>query len=83
MSEEDLTKIKSNCLGYNLQAILLYDIIKDRLFLNYLQLIVIEKVLNYAIFNKRNKCYYKSFQLLLYVRGQERVRKSRIIKAIH
>ena len=54
MSEKHLTKIKYNCLSNNLYIMILCDIIQDRLLFNYLQRVVIKKVLNYAILNKRN-----------------------------
>ncbi len=69
MSEEYLTEEKSSCLGNNLQAIILCDIIQDRLSLNHLQKVVVEEVLNHAILNKGNQCHLRSDQLLLYVRG--------------
>ena len=40
-------------------------------------------MLNHAIFNKKNQCYYKDKQFLLYVRDKRRVGKSRIVKSIH
>ncbi len=83
ISEKHLTKVKSNHLGDNLQVIILYDIIQDRLLLNYLQRLVIEKVLNYAIRNEKNQCHLRNDQLLLYVRGERRVGKSRIVKSIY
>ncbi len=83
ISEEYLTEVESNCLDNNLQAIILYDIIQDQLLFNHLQLIIVEKVLNYIIFNKRNQCHLRSNQLLLYVRRERGVRKNRIVKAIH
>ncbi len=54
ISEEHLTKIESSRLGNNLQAIILCDIIQDRLLLNYLQGVIIEEVLNHTICNERN-----------------------------
>lgn len=54
MSKKLFTKIKSSHFDNNLQAILLCDIFQDRLFFNELQRIIIEKVLNSAIFNERN-----------------------------
>ena len=83
MSEEYLTKIKSSCLGDNLEAIILCDIIQDRLPFNHLQRVIIEKVLNHAIFNKKNQCHHRSNQLLLYVKREGGVGKNRIVKAIH
>lgn len=41
MSKKFLTKIEKNCFGKNLQAVIIYDIILDWLFLNYLQRIII------------------------------------------
>lgn len=46
MSKEFLIKIDKNHLGENVQAVILYDIIQDRLPLNYFQRIVVEKALN-------------------------------------
>ncbi len=83
MSEELLTKVKYNCLSENIEVIILYDIIQDRFPLHHLQRVVVKKVLNHAILNKGNQCYHRSKQLLLYVRGEGGVRKSRVIKAIH
>ncbi len=40
-------------------------------------------MLNHAIYNERNQCHLRSDQLLLYVRGEGGVRKSKIVKAIH
>ncbi len=65
------------------KAIILYDIIYNRLPLNHLQRVVVEEVLNYAILNKVNQCHLRSDQLLLYVRREGGVGKNRIIKAIH
>lgn len=45
--------------------------------------VVIKEVLNHAILNKGNQCYHESEQLLLYIRGEEEVRKSRFVKAIY
>ena len=83
LSKEHLTKIKSSHLSNNPQTIILCDIIQDRLPLNHLQRIVIEKVLTQAIFNKENQCYHRSHQLLLYIKRKRRVGKSKIVKAIH
>ncbi len=49
MLEEHLTKVESSHLVDNLQVIILCDLIQDRLSLNYLQKVVVEEVLNYAI----------------------------------
>lgn len=46
MSEKFLTKMKKDCFGMNLQALILCDIIQDWLLLNYLQKVVVKKVLN-------------------------------------
>ncbi len=83
MSEEHLTEVESSRLGDNLQAIILCDIIQDQLLLNYLQKVGGEEVLNHAICNEGNQCHLRSDQLLLYVRGEGGVGKSRIVKAIH
>ncbi len=83
ISEEHLTKVEFSRLGNNLQAIILYDIIQDRLLFNYLQRVVVEEVLNHAICNEGNQCHLRSDQLLLYVRGEGGVGKSRIVKAIY
>ncbi len=40
-------------------------------------------MLNHAILTKGNECYHRSEQLLLYVRGEGGVGKSRVVKAIH
>ncbi len=83
MSEEHLTEIESSRLSDNPQAIILCDIIQDRLLLNHLQRVVVEKVLNHTICNKGNQCHLRNDQLLLYVREERGVGKSRIVKAIH
>lgn len=83
MLEEYLTKVESSRLSDNPQAIILYDIIQDRLFLNHLQRVIVEEVLNHAILNKGNQCHLRSYQLLLYIRGEGGVGKSRIVKTIH
>ncbi len=83
MSKEHLTKIKSSRLGNNSQAIILCDIIQGRFSLNYFQRVVVEEVLNHTILNEGNQCHYKSDQLLLHVRRDGRVGKSRIVKAIY
>ncbi len=70
MLEEYLTKVESSRLGDNPQAIILCDIIQDRLPLNHLQRVIVEEVLNYVICNKGNQCHLRSDQLLLYVRGE-------------
>ncbi len=48
-----------------------------------MQRVVVEEVLNYAICNEGNQCYLRSDQLLLYVRGEGGVGKSKIVKGIH
>ena len=48
-----------------------------------MQRIVVEKVLNYAILNKRFQCQDKSDQFLLYTRREGEVRKSRVVKVIY
>ena len=83
MSEEHLTKVEYNRLGENPQAVILCDIIQNQLPLNHLQMVVVEEALNHAILNKRNQCRHRSDQLLLYVRGEGGVGKSRVIKAIY
>ena len=54
MSEEHLTEVESSRLGDNPQAIILCDIIQDRILLNHLQKVVVEEVLNNVIHNKMN-----------------------------
>lgn len=83
MLEKYLTKIEFNCLDKNIQAITLYDIIQAQLPFNYLESIVDKQVFNHAIFNKRNLYHYGNKQLLLYIRGEGGVGKSKVIKAIH
>ncbi len=83
MSEEHLIKVESSHLDDNPQAIILCDIIQDRLSLNHLQRVVLEEVLNHVIRNKGNQCHLRSDQLLLYVRREGGVGKSKIVKAIH
>ncbi len=83
MSEEHLTKVESSRLGDNPQAIILCDIIQDRLPLNHLQRVVIEEVLNHATCNEGNQYHLRSDQLLLYVKEEGGVGKSRIVKAIY
>ncbi len=48
-----------------------------------MQRVVVKEVLNYAICNEGNQCHLRSDQLLLYVREEGGVRKSRIVKAIY
>ncbi len=48
-----------------------------------MQRVVVEEVLNHAIRNEGNQCHLRSDQLLLYIRGEGGVGKSRIVKAIH
>ncbi len=48
-----------------------------------MQKIVVKEVLNHVICNKENQYHLRSDQLLLYVRKKGRVRKSKIVKAIH
>lgn len=81
--KELLTKVEYSCLSKNPQIIILCNIIQDRLPFNHLQRIVIKKVLNHIILNKENQCHHRSEQLLLYVRGERGVEKSRIVKAIY
>ncbi len=83
MSEKLLTEVEYNRLSENPEVIILYDIIQDRLPLNHLQRVVVKKVLNHTILNKGNQCHHRSEQLLLYVRGEGGVGKSRVVKAIH
>ncbi len=83
MLEEHLTEVKFNRLDNNPKAIILCDITQDQLLLNHLQRVVVEKVLNHAIYNKENQCHLRSDQLLLYIRGEGGVGKSRIVKAIY
>lgn len=75
--------MEKDCLGKNLQTVIPCNIIQDRLFLNYLQRIVIEKALNHTIVNKRRQYQDKSDQFLLYIRKKGGVGKSRVIKAIY
>lgn len=83
MSEKHLTEVEYSRLSKNPQAIILYDIIQDWLFLNPLQRVIVKKVLSYAILSKGNQYYHRSKQILLYVRGKRGVGKIRILKAIH
>ncbi len=83
MSEEHLTKVESSRFDDNSLAIILINIIQDQLPFNQLQRVVVKKVLNHTICNKANQCCLRSDQLLLYVRREGGVGKSRIIKAIH
>lgn len=75
MLERHLTKIKSSCLGNNSQAIILCDIIQNQLFFNHLQKVIVEKVLNHTIINKKNQCHHKNDQLLLYIRKKGELEK--------
>lgn len=54
MIEEHSTELKYDCHRKNQQAVMVCDIIKNWLFLNRLQRIVVEKVLYYAIINNEN-----------------------------
>ncbi len=60
MSEKLLTKVKYSCLSENSQFIILCNIIQDRLSPNYLQRVVVKKVISHVILNKENQYYYKS-----------------------
>ena len=83
MSEEYLTKVEFSRFGNNPQTSILCDIIQDRLFFNHLQRVVIKKVLNHAILNKKNQYYLRNDIFLFYVGRNGRVGKSRIVKAIY
>lgn len=82
ISKEFLTEIEKNCLGKNLQDIILCYIIQNWLLLNYLQRVVVEKVLNLVIIYKRHQCQDRSDQFLLYVREEGRVGKNEFVQAI-
>ncbi len=81
--EEYLTKVGFSHLSNSPQAIILYNIIQDWLLFNYLQKIVIEKVLNHTISNERNQCHLRNDQLLVYIRRERGVEKNKIVKAIY
>ncbi len=83
MSEELLAEVEYNRFSENPEVFILCDIIQDRLPLNHLQRVIVKEVLNHAILNKGNQCHHRSEQLLLYVRGERGVGKSRVVKAIH
>ena len=76
------TKFDKSWLDKNSDPIVLCNIIQGQLPLNSLQRVVVEEVLSHAISNKGCQCQDKGKQLLLYVRKEGRVRKSRIIEAI-
>ena len=78
-----LTPIEKAQIGDNPQACVLCDIIETWLLLNYLQRTVVEETLHNAITVGGNQCSERSQQLLLYVRGERGVGKSRVVKAIH
>ncbi len=48
-----------------------------------MQRVVVKKVLNHTIRNEKNQCHLTSDQLLLYIRGERGVGKSKIVKNIH
>ena len=83
LGRELLTPIEEAQIGDNPQACVLCDIIKTRLSLNYLQRMVVEETLHHAITVRGNQCSDRSQQLLLYVRGEGGVGKSRVVKALH
>lgn len=51
--------------------------------LNYLQRFVVKEILYHAIIIVGNQYSDRTQQLLLYVRGEGGVRKSRVVKTIH
>ncbi len=80
--KELLIKVEYSCFSKNLQIIILCKIIQDRLPFNYVRRVVVKKVLNNAILNEGNQCHHRSEQLLLYVRVEKGIGKSRVIKTI-
>lgn len=62
---------------------MLYNIIQNWVFLNYLKHVIIKKTLNHTIVNK--KCQYQDTkdQLHFYIRKKGDVRKNRVVKAIY
>ena len=71
-----LTSIEKAQIGDNPQACVLYDIIKTRLSLNYLQRMIVEKTLYHAITVGGNQCSDRSQQLLHYIGCESGVEKS-------
>ena len=55
MLKQNLFEVKYKRLSKKSQAVILYDFIQNRLFLNLLQKIFVEKALNYAIINNWNQ----------------------------
>lgn len=60
LRKELLIPIEKAQIGYNLQACILCDIIETQLFFNYLQCIIMEETLHYAIIVERNQCNDRS-----------------------
>lgn len=58
------------------------DYIYLLLSLNQLQHLTVKTILNHAIKNKENIFFYIDQQQFIYIKGEKRVRKSRVIKAI-
>lgn len=48
-----------------------------------MQKFIFKKALNYAIINKKRQYWDKNDQFLFYIRREERVGKSRVVKAIY
>lgn len=76
--EEYLTKIEYMYFSKNPQTILLYNIIQNRLLFNHLQRMIIKKLLNYAIFNKKIKCRYESKNFYSILRKNKKWEKLRL-----
>ena len=83
MSGIVLTEFDESRLGKNPDLVVLCNIIQGRLPLNTLKHVIVEKVLSHAISNKECQCQDKGEQLLLYVRKEGKVGKSRVVEIIH
>lgn len=66
----------------NSQAVIICNIIHTILSLNKLQHLVVEQVFQTIIDSKGKQCINRDSQMLLYVRGEGDVGKSRVIKTI-
>lgn len=69
-------------IGDNFQAVTICNIIHTILLLNKLQHLIVEQVFQTIIDSKGKQCINKDSQMLLYVRGEGGVGKSRVIKII-
>lgn len=74
--EEYLTQVKYDCLRENSYAIILYNIIQNRLSPNHLQRIVIDQTLYHNIIIIGNKYHNRNDQLLFYIKDKKILEKT-------